>query len=202
MSDQPERLSALNGLVKPGIFGREIAGGPGITLSERPYLSIIQVAAYAETAVETGAVIQDLLGVAPPTEPNRLILAGSIQICWIGPHKWWIVDTNQRHSADSLARQLGASAAVTAQGHGRSCIRLSGLNARDLLAKGCTLDFHASRFSAGHCAQTSLGHVNALINYIDDEPTFDLFVLRSYAVSFWEWTTDAAREFGYKVIPS
>jgi len=46
------------------------------------------------------------------------------------------------------------------------------------------------------------GHVNALINYIDDEPTFDLYVLRSYAVSFWEWTTDAAREFGYKVIPS
>ena len=70
------------------------------------------------------------------------------------------------------------------------------------MAKGCTLDFHASRFSAGHCAQTSLGHVNALINYIDDEPTFDLFVLRSYAVSFWEWTTDAAQEFGYKVIPS
>ena len=202
MSDQPERLSALNGLVKPGIFGREIAGGPGITLSERPYLSIIQVAAYAETAGDPGAVIQDLIGVSPPTEPNRSILAGSTQICWTGPHKWWIVDTDQRHSAESLASQLGDSAAVTAQGHGRSCIRLSGPNARDLLAKGCTLDFHASRFSAGHCAQTSLGHVNALINYIDDEPLFDLFVLRSYAVSFWEWTTDAAQEFGYKVIPS
>jgi sarcosine oxidase subunit gamma len=70
------------------------------------------------------------------------------------------------------------------------------------LPKGCTLDFHPSRFAAGHCAQTSLGHANTLINCIDDESIFDLFVLRSYAVSFWEWITDAAGEFGYRVTSS
>ena len=201
MFDKPERLSALNGVVKSGIFGRELAGGPGITLAERPYLSIIQVAAYADTAGETGAAIQDLIGVSPPMQPNRSVMVGSTQICWVGPHRWWIVETEQRRRAESLASRLGDSAAVTTQGHGRSCIRLSGPNARDLLPKGCTLDFHPGRFSAGHCAQTSLGHVNALINCIDDEPLFDLFILRSYAVSFWEWTTDAAREFGYRVPP-
>ena len=53
--DKPERLSALSGVIEPGTFGRKIAGGPGITLRERPNLSIIQVAAYADTAEETGA---------------------------------------------------------------------------------------------------------------------------------------------------
>ena len=202
MFDNPERRSALNGVVEPGTYGRKIAGGPGVNLRERPNLSIIQVAAYADTAETTGTVIQSLVGAFPPREPNHSVMVDSTQICWIGPHKWWIIETGQRHHAEAIAGHLGNDAAVTSQGHGRSCIRLSGANARDLLPKGCTLDFHPSRFSAGHCAQTSLGHVNALINCIDDEPIFDLFVLRSYAVSFWEWTTDAAKEFGYKVIAS
>ena len=202
MFDEPGRLSALNGVVEPGTFGRKIAGGPGITLRERPNLSIIQVAAYADTAEKTMTVIQSLVGALPPPEPNRSVMIDSIQICWIGPHKWWIIETDRRPRAESIASHLGNGAAVTTQGHGRSCIRLSGPSARDLLPKGCTLDFHPGFFSAGHCAQTSLGHANTLINCIDDEPIFDLFVLRSYAVSFWEWITDAAKEFGYRVTPS
>ena len=199
MFDEPERHSALKGVVEPGTYGRKIAGGPGITLRERPNLSIVQVAAYPDTAEKTGNVIKSLIGAFPLPEPNRSIMFDSTRICWIGPHKWWFIETDQRHRAESIGTHLGNDAAVTTQGHGRSCVRLSGPSARDLLAKGCTLDFHPSRFSAGHCAQTSLGHANTLINCIDDEPIFDLFVLRSYAVSFWEWITDAAREFGYRV---
>ncbi len=200
--DKPERRSALHGVVEPGTYGREIAGGPGITLCERPNLSIIHVAAYADTAEKAGTVIQSLVGTVPPPEPNRSVMIESTQICWIGPHKWWIIETDQRHCTELIASRLGNSAAVTTQGHGRCCIRLSGPSARDLLAKGSTLDFHPGRFSAGHCAQTSLGHGNALINCIDDAPIFDLFVLRSYAVSFWQWITDAAGEFGYRVTAS
>ncbi len=202
MFDNPERRSALNGVIEPGTYGRKIAGGPSITLRERPNLSIIQVAAYADTAEKTGTVIKSLVGAFPPPEPNRSVTVDSTQICWIGPHKWWIIETDQRQRAESMASELGNDAAVTTQGHGRSCIRLSGPSARDLLPKGCTLDFHPRLFSAGHCAQTNLGHVNTLINCVDDEPIFDLFVMRSYAVSFWECIADAANEFGYAVIPS
>jgi sarcosine oxidase subunit gamma len=197
--DEPERHSALRSVIEPGSYGRKSAGGPGIILCERPNLSIVQVAAYADTAERTRTVVQSLVGAVPPSEPNRSVTVELTQICWIGPYKWWIIETDRRSLAESIARELGDGAAVTAQGHGRSCVRLSGLSARDLLAKGCTLDFHPGKFSAGHCAQTNLGHVNALIMCIDDEPTFDLFVMRSFAVSFWEWMTDAAQEFGYSV---
>ena len=142
------------------------------------------------------------MGALPPPEPNRSIIVGSSQICWIGPHRWWIIETEVGAGVEAIAKRLGDGAAVTDQGHGRTCIRLAGPRARDLLSKGCTLDFHPSRFSAGHCAQTNLGHVNALINCLDDAPVFDLFVMRSYAVSFWQWLTDAANEFGYSVTAS
>ncbi len=202
MFDKPERRSALNGVVEPGTYGRKVAGGPGIILRERPNLSIIQVAAYPDTGEKAGNVIQGLFGALPPPEPNRSIMVESTRICWIGPNKWWLIETDQRPGAESLASRLRNDAAVTTHGHGRSCIRLSGPNARDLLPKGCTLDFHPSRFSAGHCAQTTLGHAHALIICVDDAPIFDVFVLRSYAVSFWEWITDAAKEFGYRVTSS
>ena len=199
MSDKPHRRSALKGVLEAGTYGRELVGGPGVILRERPNLWITQVAAYGHTAEEAGTIIENLLGAFPPREPNRSVRVEATQICWVGPHRWWIIETKQEHRADAIARQLGDGAAVTAQGHGRSCIRLAGPSARTLLSQGCTLDFHPSRFAAGHCAQSSLGHVNALINCLDDEPIFDLFVLRSYAVSVWEWITDSAGEFGYRV---
>ena len=136
MFDKPERLSALNGVVEPGTYGRKIAGGPGITLRERPNLSIVQVAAYPDTAERAGTVLQRLVGALPPSELNRSVIVDSTQICWIGPHKWWIIETDQPHRAESIASHLGDAAAVTTQGHGRSCVRLSGPSARDLLPKG------------------------------------------------------------------
>lgn len=199
MADTPTRFSPLNGFAVSGTFGRKFTGGPGIILCERPNLSIFQVAAYADTAEKTAEIIFQQLGVKPPTEPNRSATIGQTHVYWVGPYKWWIIKPDDGDSSEFIVNQLNNEAAVTAIGHGRSCIRINGPMARDLLSKGCTLDFHPGQFSVGTCAQTSLGHINALINCVDDEPTFDLFVFRSFAVSFWEWITDASAEFGYRV---
>ena len=80
MSDRPERLSALVGVVEPGTFGAKPAGGPGITLRERPNLSIVQVAAYPDTAEKTGTIIENLVGAFPPIEPNRSVIIDAAEI--------------------------------------------------------------------------------------------------------------------------
>ena len=108
MFDKPERRSALNGVVEPGTYGRKVAGGPGITLRERPNLSIVQVAAYPDTAEEAANVLQSLIGAYPPQEPNRSIMVESTQVCWIGPNKWWVIETDQRHRAESLISTAGS----------------------------------------------------------------------------------------------
>ena len=48
-------------------------------------------------------------------------------------------------------------------------VRLSGPNARDVLAKGCQLDLHPVAFTTGGCAQTTLFHSMALIHAVADD---------------------------------
>ena len=47
-------------------------------------------------------------------------------------------------------------------------------------------------------AQTAIHHIGVLIHRREAE-VFDLFVFRGFALSFWEWLTDAALEYGYQV---
>ena len=78
----------------------------------------------------------------------------------------------------------------------RTVIAVSGAHARDLLAKGCTLDLHPRAFPAGACAQTGLARAGALLHLVDETPTFEITILRSFADYMWVWLADAAQEYG------
>ena len=68
--------------------------------------------------------------------------------------------------------------------------------ARDLLAKGCTLDLHPRAFKVGACAQTGLARAGAILHLVDEAPTFEITILRSFADYMWVWLADAAEEYG------
>ena len=78
---------------------------------------------------------------------------------------------------------------------------MSGPRAADVLAKGCPLDFHPRAFAAGSCAQSVFGHVNALIDRRDDDPTFTMMVARSFARDVWHSLVGAAAQYGVDVGP-
>ncbi len=42
---------------------------------------------------------------------------------------------------------------------------------------------------------------NVLVHQVDEIPTFDLYVMRSYAHWLWHFLTEAGKEFGYRVHP-
>jgi sarcosine oxidase gamma subunit len=46
-----------------------------------------------------------------------------------------------------------------------------------------------------------LADVSVLIHALADGERFDLYGGRSYGVHLWEWLTQAAAEFGYRVTP-
>ena len=79
-------------------------------------------------------------------------------------------------------------------------INLSGENARDALAKGCTLDLHPRVFTQGQCAQTLIAGANATIHCVDAAPSLDIIVRRSFAEYLALWLHDAAQEYGAAVI--
>jgi heterotetrameric sarcosine oxidase gamma subunit len=200
MAELPPRRSALASVYRAGRFGARPAAGPGVLLSERRGLAIAQLAA---DLADYGAVaerVERALRVALPGQPNRASAAGNLAALWAGPGRVLIVGPDRRDLEAELTNALaGMEVAITGLGHARTVIRLSGSRVRDLLAKGCSLDFHPRAFSAGAAMQGSYEKINVLLHALDDTPTVDLYVARGFAVSLWEHLVEGALEFGCSV---
>jgi sarcosine oxidase subunit gamma len=66
--------------------------------------------------------------------------------------------------------------------------------------KGCSLDLHPRVFNAGDCAQSGLARCHMLLHQINEIPTYDVYVHRSFSHYAWRWLEDAAREYGVSII--
>ncbi len=124
---------------------------------------------------------------------------GRHRVFWLGPDEWLIVSDAVQPSGllTQMHRSLaGIGAAVTDISGGQLSLRLRGEPARDVLAKGCTLDLYAQAFKVGDCAQCGLAKTNVLIALINDRPEFEIIVRRSFAGYLALWLKQAGREFG------
>ena len=196
-------LSALEGHYHSGTFGAADMS-PGVMLSERRGLVILRLAApradedFTERVrAETGFVL--------PAAPNRTALTAAGTALWSGPGEWLLMTSDRSQTNHELALRrclAGSSGAVVDLSQARAVICIAGEHSRDLLAMGCPLDLHHRDFAAGCCAQSLLGQVNVLLHLCQEADAFDLFVARSYALSVWDWLTDAAAGFGYRVLPA
>lgn len=199
----PTRRSALAGAFEAGLHGARHWRGPGVRLAERRPLSIVQVEARRESAggdgtAALGDAVAAALGVRLPEAPNTAAggEGGRPRVLWTGPGRWLAIEPESRDLAALLEAAAGpAGAAVVDLSHGRSCPRLSGRDARRVLAKGAPLDWHPAAFAPGACAQTALFHLPALIDCRDAE-AFDLYVARGYALDLCESLREAAAEYG------
>ncbi len=212
------RQSALAHL---GLEGRGEAprGDAGVAMGERPHRGIVNLRLDPGND-EAMAALEAAFGFALPTAPNTRVAndtagdADTIAL-WLGPDDWWLVEPDpEPETGPALAEKLRAAlaghfAAVTEVGESRTCIRVSGPNARALLQKGCPLDLHPSVFKAGACAQSILAKAGVTLHLFTDEavaqagaegPIFDIYVVRSFAEYLWAWLEDAGREYGVRVV--
>ena len=144
------------------------------------------------------AAVAMVLGQHLPVESNTMSIGGHC-VYWLGPDEWLIVTAYD--DADGLLTPLLAlqeehHVAVTDVSGGNILLRLTGECVRDVFAKGCTLDFHPDAMPAGHCAQSGLAKASVLIGHIDDEPTWDIVVRRSFSEYLCLWLQSAGEEYG------
>lgn len=107
-----------------------------------------------------------------------------------GSGQWLVV--SERDTPKALATHLANQSdagTVTDVSHARCRIRVNGPDARDFLQSGITIDLGVSAFAAGRSTPTAFRDVPVLLHAADTE-TFDLYVLRSYAVSLRDWLAD------------
>ena len=194
MPETPQRLSPLAPAYAAGVFGAERPDGPGVMLCERRGLAVVHLAGYPDDPAFMSA-IKKRIGVDLPTTPNTSTKGADWTALWLAPDRWMLV------SASGPATVLdGSLGAVNDVSHGRCVIRIEGPHARDVLAGGCTLDFHPEVFKPGTCAQSSLSRINVLFHFAEaDGPAYDIYAPRGFALSSWESLTDQAAEYGYRV---
>ncbi len=176
----------------------EAPAAAGVTLQERPFRAMVDLRGDAGDVGFLSAV-REGLGVALPLEPNTTARDGSTTALWLGPDEWLIsAPAGEEHVlVPAFRASLGdRHAAVIDVSESRTVIAVSGAKARDLLAKGCTLDLHPRAFPVGACAQTGLARAGVLLYLVDEAPSFEITIPRSYADYLWTWLADAAREYG------
>ncbi|CAN5362667.1 sarcosine oxidase subunit gamma [soil metagenome] len=167
-------------------------------VSEEPVTSMVDL--WVDPSGAGGTAAADVLGIgALPTVPSTLIGGPGVNAIWFGPQEWLITSTDQ--GGEDLEARLraaivdhgGAAVDVSAQ---RTSLRLSGIHARDVLAKGCALDLHPMVFGSGAAAQTMLGQAGVVLIPLDDDGTdYRILVRSSFARYLAQWLVDAAEEY-------
>lgn len=192
-----ETRSALAERIAAG--GRDgAAGRRTLRLAELRGWHLAQLAVFAGRETEFAGALDALLGGDPP----RLRDAASIRACGrlyrIAADQYWIV-TADALLLSALARAVPPDiGTVTPLSDSRTRLAVEGPAARTLLANGIAIDLDTAAFRVGQFAQTGLHQSAVLIERRSDD-RFEIFVLRSYAASTWDWLIDAALPFGYDV---
>jgi sarcosine oxidase subunit gamma len=188
--------SAWDGLAVAGIIGREHDGKISVTGLEAFGAALIIEGPSGEE--QLASTLKAAYGLVPP--PGRRAATGThFDLVWAGPGKWLAISRDFT-IANSLEKVLEGVAAVSDHSGSFGLLRLSGGNARDMLAKGLALDLHPKKFQPGDTALSTIAHINVHIWQIDEIPSFKLAVPRSMAASFWAWLVHAGSEFGLNVI--
>lgn len=174
----------------------------GVILGERAFLGHVNLRGDPENPAFLEAV-NAVLGASLPTEPNTAVEGDGMGALWLGPDEWLLITPPkmESHLMECLRKALaGIFSAVTDVSGGQTVISVQGPHARDVLTKGCSLDIHPRVFGSGHCAQTLLASVPVTIRQVDERPSFDLIVRRSFAEYLALWIEDAAQEYGMEVV--
>jgi sarcosine oxidase, subunit gamma len=142
------------------------------------------------------------LSATPAASLVPAALSGRVRMLVLGPDECLAVADSLEGPAlrESLRRHLGQGSAAQLiaavdLSSGLKAVRVEGRAARELLGKGCGLDFHPRSFPTGHCTRTRFAQLAVVIDCPDERTGFDLYVGRSYLRDLSAWLIDAALEF-------
>ncbi|HVM80007.1 MAG TPA: sarcosine oxidase subunit gamma family protein [Stellaceae bacterium] len=157
-----------------------IAEGRGLVLRERGRTVVL----YLEGA---RCALEELPPVGQSAGNDRERLLG------IGPDAWLLVAEGGATASPGLNSDRFEVALD--QSHAWTRLGISGPSAPAVLAKGCVLDLDSQQFPPGACAVTGFARMRVVLWRPAEHLRYDLLVGRSYALSLWEWLSEAALEF-------
>jgi heterotetrameric sarcosine oxidase gamma subunit len=187
-------------LLEPGRRGLA-DGRAGVLVRPVEGLAIATVTAGTKRIAAVADTLERRFGIKPPAHPAYRKRDG-VSLVGTGPGRWLALASGQEGSGfeAGLCCALDGLGAVTDQSDALLVLELAGPDVGRTLAKGVTLDLHATVFPTGNAAVTVVNHIGVTLWRTDDAPTYRLAVPRSYAGSFMDWLTASAAEFGLETL--
>jgi methylglutamate dehydrogenase subunit D len=196
-------LTARSGLEQLLATNRHRArpGQAGVTLALRSGAALAAVNVRRNQADALAGRVREVFGLQLAHIP-RCVIAGPIAFVWAGPGQWLAIGDSEDGTTFErrLRATLGNLASVNDQSDGRTIFRIGGKRVRDALAKGVPIDLHPSVFGAGDAAVTTVAHIGAHFWQVDETPTYEFIVPRSFSAAFCHWLLASAAEFGVVVV--
>ena len=189
-------ISPLNNVHELGNFGNFEGKNSDeiITIKELKNFKIFQVVKYktSKTNIKEYKIF-DL------NFPDNLKVSGNndTRILWIGPNNWFIFSSSEKLS-EEISRNLSNNEfAITDLSHSKAIIELSGKNLKEVLKKGCPINFN--ELNKNQSINSIYNGIAITLDFVNDQPaTVRIMSLRSFGESLYHSVTDASLEFGYK----
>ena len=189
-------ITPLESIHKKGLFGDHHKKNESdlLKISEVKDLTIVQIVQYKRSKVQLSSIQIDGLEFSlqsPKVSSNK-----ETRILWSAPSTWLVISRKENIVEIIKEKCNSDNFAITDISHSRAIIQIKGLQAKDILKKGCPLNFN--EFENNNCAGTVFHGINIVVDFVGNNPdTFNLLTLRSFGESFYHHITDAALEFGY-----
>jgi len=189
-------ISPLESIHKKGIFGDHHRKNASdlLNISEVKDLTIVQIVQYKKSKVQSKSIQID--GLEFPLQNSKVSSNKETRILWSAPNTWLTISRKENIVEIIKEKCKNDDFAITDISHSRAAIQIKGFQAKEILKKGCPLNFND--FEKNNCAGTVFHGINIVVDFVDNDPdTFNLLTLRSFGESFYHHITDAALEFGY-----
>ena len=189
-------VTPLEFIHRKGIFGDHYKKNEKdlLQISEVKNLAIIQIVQYKRSKIQLSTI--QIEGLGFPMENSKVESNKETRILWSAPRTWFITSKKENIINNIKEKCTDENFAITDISHSRAVIQIKGLQAREILKKGCPLNIN--EFKTNNCAGTVFHGISIVVDLIDNNPdTFNLLTLRSFGESFDYHITDAAGEFGY-----
>ena len=191
-------ISPLNNVHELGSFGNFEGKNSNeiITIKELKNFKIFQVVKYktSKTNIKEYKIF-DL------NFPDDLKVSGNndTRILWIGPNNWFIFSSSEKLSEEISKNLSNNEFAITDLSHSKAIIELSGKNLKEVLKKGCPINFNV--LNKNQSINSIFNGIAITLDFVNDQPaTVRVMSLRSFGESLYHSVTDASLEFGYKAI--